>query len=128
MYFLDTTFIVGLLVSTDQWHEQAVEIYNKIKNEELIISKLVIAETITILKNKLSTKDIREIYRNLPNMFKIIEDASFFDEAMEIFIKYNSEISFFDSMYVFLMKNENILKLVSFDHDFDRVDGIIRIH
>jgi predicted nucleic acid-binding protein len=128
LYFLDTTFIVGLLVSTDQWNEPAVEIYNQIKNEELVISKLVIAETITILKNKLSTKDIREIYRNLPNMFKIIEDTDFFDEAMEIFIKYDSEISFFDSMYIFLMKNENILKLVSFDHDFDRIDGIIRIH
>lgn len=128
MYFLDTTFIVGLLVSTDQWHEPAVEIYNKIKDEELVISKLVIAETITILKNKLSTKDIREIYMNLPNMFKIIEDSYFFDEAMEIFIKYDSEISFFDAMYIFLMKNENIMKLVSFDHDFDRVDGIIRIH
>lgn len=128
MYFLDTTFIVGLLVSTDQWHEQAVEIYNKIKNDELVISKLVIAETITILKNKLNTKDIREIYRNLPNMFKIIEDMYFFDEAMGIFIKYDSEISFFDSMYIFLMKKENIIKLVSFDHDFDRVEGIIRIH
>lgn len=128
MYFLDTTFIVGLLVSTDQWHDQAVEIYHQIKNEELVISKLVIAETITILKNKLNTKDIREIYRNLPNMFEIIEDSDYFDEAMEIFIKYDSEISFFDSMYIFLMKNENILKLVSFDHDFDRIDGIIRIH
>ncbi len=128
MYFLDTTFIVGLLVSTDQWHDPAVEIYNKIKKEELFISKLVIAETITILKNKLNTKDIREIYRNLPNMFKIIDDANFFDEAMEVFVKYDSEISFFDAMHVFLMKNENILKLVSFDHDFDRVEGIIRIH
>lgn len=128
MYFLDTTFIVGLLVSNDQWHEPAVEIYNKIKHEELFISKLVIAETITILKNKLTTKDIREIYRNLPNMFKVIDDSYFFDEAMEIFVKYDSEISFFDAMYIFLMKKENILKLVSFDHDFDRVEGIIRIH
>ena len=122
MYFLDTTFIVELLVSTDQWHDSAVKIYNEIRKDELFISKLVIAETITILKNKLNTKDIREIYRNLPHMFKIIDDSDFFDEAMDIFVKYYSEISFFDAMYIFLMKNEN------FDSDFDRVEGIIRIH
>ncbi len=128
MYFLDTTFIVALFVSNDDWHNQAVQVYQKIKGNKLVISHLVIAETITVLKNKLETKDIKEIYRNLPNFFNVIEDSAFYDDAMSEFIKYDSTISFFDAMYVALMKKEEINEIVSFDSDFDKVDNIVRVH
>ena len=128
LYFLDTVFIVALFVLNDQWHPQAVEIYEQIKNEKMIISKLVIAETITVLKNKLDAKDIHEIYMNIPNFFDVVDDSLNYNEAMEEFVKYDSTISFFDAMYVAVMKKENIINIVSFDEDFDKVDGIIRIH
>lgn len=128
MYFLDTTFIVALFVSNDEWHSQALQVYEKIKNHKLVISKLVIAETVTVLKNKLETKEIREIYRNLPNFFHILEDSAYYDEAMLEFIKYDSTISFFDAMYVALMRKENIGEIVSFDRDFDKVEKIVRIN
>lgn len=128
MYFLDTTFIVALFVSNDDWHPNAVKVYEIIKNAKLVTSKLVIAETITVLKNKLETKEILEIYRNLPNFFRIIEDADFYDDAMGEFVKYDSTISFFDAMYVALMKKEGIGEIVSFDSDFDRIENIVRIH
>ena len=128
LYFLDTVFIVALFVSNDQWHPQAVEIYEQIKNEKWIISKLVIAETVTVLKNKLKTKDINEIYMNISSFFDVIDDNLNYDEAMEEFLKYDSTISFFDAMYVAIMKKEDIINIVSFDDDFDKVDGIVRIH
>lgn len=128
MYFLDTVFIVALFVSNDQWHEQAVEIYQQIKDKKLVISKLVIAETVTILKNELKTKDIHEIYMNIPNFFDVVDDNLNYNEAMDGFVKYDSTISFFDAMYVAIMKKEKIIKIVSFDDDFDKVDGIVRIH
>lgn len=128
MYFLDTTFIVALFVSNDDWHNQAVQVYQKIKGNKLVISHLVIAETIAVLKNKLETKDIKEIYRNLPNFFNVIEDSAFYDDAMSEFIKYDFTISFFDAMYVALMKKEEINEIVSFDSDFDKVDNIVRVH
>ena len=128
MYFLDTTFIVALFVSNDQWHSQAVNVYERIKGQELAISKLVIAEVVTILKNKLKTKDISEIYRNLSQIFTVFDDSLSYDEAMDIFIKYDSTISFFDAMYVAISKKEGINEIVSFDSDFDKIDGIVRIH
>ena len=128
LYFLDTVFIVALFVLNDQWHPKAVEIYEQIKNEKLIISKLVIAETVTVLKNKLNTKDINEIYSNISNFFDVVDDSLNYDEAIEEFVKYDSTISFFDAMYVAIMKKENIVNIVSFDDDFDKVDGIVRIH
>ena len=115
-------------MSHEQWHPEAVEIYKKIKNSRPVISKLVIAETVTVLKNKLPTKDIREIYNNIPYIFEVIDDSELYDGAMNEFIKYDSNISFFDSMYVHIMKEKNISEIVSFDSDFDRVNGIIRLH
>ena len=47
---------------------------SKNKNDILSISKLVIGETVTVLKNKLPTNDIREIYNNPPHLFEIIDD------------------------------------------------------
>ena len=127
MIFLDTTFVVGLFVSNDDWHDSAVKVYNEIRNEKLVISNLVIAETVTILKNKLETKDILEIYRNIPNFFHVVDDNALYDAAMNEFVKYDSSISFFDAMYVAIMKKEDIFKIASFDSDFDKVDNIIRL-
>ena len=127
MIFLDTTFVVGLFVSNDDWHDSAVKVYNEIRNEKLVISNLVIAETVTILKNKLETKDILEIYRNIPNFFHVVDDNDLYDAAMNEFVKYDSSISFFDAMYVAIMKKEDIFKIASFDSDFDKVDNLIRL-
>ncbi|MBQ6511877.1 type II toxin-antitoxin system VapC family toxin [Methanobrevibacter sp.] len=128
MYFLDTTFVVALFVSNDYWHPQALEVYKNIKNHELVISSLVIAETITVLKNKLETKEILEIYRSIPNFFQVIEDTNCYGDAMSEFVKYDSTLSFFDAMYVAIMKKYGINEIISFDSDFDKVDNIIRIH
>ncbi len=128
MYFLDTTFVVALFVSNDDWHPQAVKVYEDIKNQKLVISNLVIAETITVLKNKLETKEILEIYRGMPNFFQVIEDTNCYNEAIMEFVKYDSTLSFFDAMYVAIMKKLDINEIISFDSDFDKVDDVIRIH
>ena len=128
MYFLDTTFIVALFVSNDDWHPHALDIFQEIKIKQLTRSKLFSTVTITVLKNKLKTKDILEIYRNIPNFFNIVDDSGMYDEAMNIFVKYDSTISFFDAMYVTVMEKEEITKIVSFDSDFDKIDKIARIH
>ena len=93
-----------------------------------MISSLVIAETITVLKNKLETKEILEIYRSIPNFFQVIEDTNCYGDAMSEFVKYDSTLSFFDAMYVAIMKKYGINEIISFDSDFDKVDNIIRIH
>lgn len=60
-------------------HKRAAKIDKIIKNEEKIISKLVIGETITVLKKKLPKKDIIKIYNILQN-FTIAEDNHLSDK------------------------------------------------
>ncbi|MDR0900357.1 MAG: PIN domain-containing protein [Methanobrevibacter sp.] len=127
MILLDANYLISLFVKREKNHERAIEIAKYIQNEEKIISKLIIAETITILKKKLKTKDIIKIYNTLEN-FTIAEDSHLFNEGFEEFIKYDGEISFFDAVYIALMKNLKIREIVSFDTDFDNKKGIHRIH
>lgn len=119
MIFLDSSFLIALFIPNDQWHNDAVRVYNDIKNDKLVISKMVIAETITLLRLNLETKFIREIYKNINNLFLVLDDSNYFDNAMKNFIKYEGYISFFDSMYLYLMKKEGIYEIASFDSDFD---------
>jgi predicted nucleic acid-binding protein len=127
MIFLDTNFLISFFVNKEKDHERAVEIAKTIENEEKIISKLVVAETITVLKKKLPTKDIVKIYVVLKD-FTTVEDVHLFDKAFEQFVKYDGEISFFDAVYIVIMDEFNIYEIVSFDDDFDNKDRIMRIH
>lgn len=127
MIFLDASYLISFFVNKEKNHERAVEIGKIIKNEEKIISKLVIAETITVLKKKLPTKDIIKIYNILQN-FTIVEDSYLFDKGFEEFIKYDAEISFFDAIYIVLMNEFDIHEIASFDNDFDNKKRIVRIH
>ena len=124
--FLDTNFIVGLFIDNDVWHDDAKKLYNKYENEDMYISKSVIAEAVTLMKLHLEAKEIREIYYNLPYYFNIIDDSAYYDEAVETFVKYDGKIAFFDAMYITIMKNLEIYEIISFDKDFDNKE-IVRI-
>ena len=127
MIFLDANYLISFFVKKEKDHERAVEIAKIIAHKEKIISKLVIAETITVLKKKLPTKDIIKIYNTLEN-FTTAEDSHLFDKAFKQFVKYDREISFFDAVYIVIMNEFNIYEIVSFDEDFDNKEKIIRIH
>ncbi|KZX17290.1 PIN domain-containing protein [Methanobrevibacter filiformis] len=49
MIFLDTSFLVAYFFENDDFHERAVEVNERIKNEEKVISNLVISEVLTVL-------------------------------------------------------------------------------
>lgn len=126
MIFLDSSYLIALFVKKEENHQRAVDLAEIIKNEEKLISKLVIAETITVLKKKLQTKDIAKIYEILKD-FTTAEDSHLFDNAFKHFVKYDGEISFFDAVYIALMEDFRIHQIASFDSDFEGKKGIVVI-
>ena len=61
MIFLDTSYFIALFNENDYFHERAVEINEMIKNEDKIISNLVITEVLTVIKQKKKVKNIQKI-------------------------------------------------------------------
>jgi hypothetical protein len=45
-----------------------------------------------------------------------------------VFLRYDGTLSVSDAVSVFIMEKKNINRILSFDSDFDKVEGIVRIH
>ncbi|MCL2156690.1 MAG: type II toxin-antitoxin system VapC family toxin [Methanobrevibacter sp.] len=131
MIFLDANFIIDLFVNTNDHHEKALKIWDKIKNKELIIANSIILEVMTVLniKLKVSKEILEKSYIRLNGgKFKIIEDTSLYDDALKRQISYLPErIPFFDCLYIELMEQLGIAEIATFDKHFDNKEGINRI-
>ncbi len=130
MIILDSSFIVAVEVETDQNHEKAVEIRNKIIKGEFgdtVISDYIFDETITVTYQK--TKDLKKtilIGTNLRNSAKMMNvEEEIFEEAWEIFKKQeNTKFSFTDCTIFSIMKLRKINNIATFDKDFEKIEGI----
>jgi len=47
---------------------------------------------------------------------------------MGVFLRYDGTLSVSDAVSVFIMEKKNINRILSFDSDFDKVEGVVRIH
>ena len=130
MIFLDTSFLVSVEVKTDQNHEKATKIMNKIIEGDFgepIISDYIFDETITVTFGR--TKDLGKsvsVGENLRDSTKMIKmDEQSFENAWEIFKSQEyTRFSFTDCTTVSIIKKEDIANIATFDDDFRKVKGI----
>ncbi|KZX14665.1 tRNA(fMet)-specific endonuclease VapC [Methanobrevibacter cuticularis] len=127
MILVDTNFLVGLYVTNDQWHEAAVKISDEVYNQEKIITDLIISEIITLIASKVGAKESKNLYYHILDNYQIYEvDRELYTKSINTLLKYDGTLSLADSLSVEIMKEIGIQEIVSFDKDFDKVDGIIR--
>ena len=130
MIFLDSSFLVSVEVETDEHHERAIKIRDKIIKGEFgnpVISDYIFDETITVTFGR--TKNLHKTIvagENLMNSADLVKiDEKIFEDGWEIFKNQkNTRFSFTDCITISLMKNENILNIATFDKDFNKVKGI----
>ena len=126
--FIDTGFIVALFIPKEKHHERAKKILPTIDKKEKIICQSTINETIALVNKKTGVEASKRVYKVMLDYFTIMtENMELYNDSMNILIKYH-KLSLTDSIIINLMKRNSIYEVVSFDEDFDRVDGIVRIH
>ena len=126
--FIDTSFIVALFIPKEKHHERAKKILPMIDKKEKVICQSVINETIALVNKKAGVEASKQVYKVMLDYFTIItENMELYNDSMNILIKYH-KLSLTDSIIINLMKRNNIYEVVSFDEDFDRVNGIVRIY
>lgn len=117
MYILDTDFLFAYFFRSQSTHLQAVKIMNKIENEELYISNLVLQELATVLSNKEGQQKAKIALANCKLLdCKIIKLTDADEEQVwQMFesIDKNST-SFIDCINFYLAQTFNY-KIVSFD-------------
>jgi predicted nucleic acid-binding protein len=109
----------------NRFHERSLEIWNDIKDKEIIISEMTIYETLTVLR-KLKQNDemVNEVYEKLTEI-NVYEDVIYYDKALKDTLINN--VGFFDNLSHIVMINNDIEEIASFDLDFDMFTDIKRI-
>jgi predicted nucleic acid-binding protein len=123
MILVDVNFLIHLFIETGEEHNIANKIYENIKNQQLIIANSVILEVMTVsnVKLKVSKEKLEEIYNTLQGgKFEILDDMNLYDNTFKRQISYLPErLPFFDCLYLELMEQLGIKRMVTFDKHFD---------
>ena len=131
-YFLDTSFIMALVLDSDSNHEKALGLLH-ILSEDCYVNNNVLNEVLTLSGRKLNIDAAREIFYGLIDTFTILNeyDISNYNnknfEMIEEFVGINSKrtkLSFTDSSIILTMKEYDISNIISFDDEFKRMDDI----
>ena len=131
-YFLDTSFIMALVLDSDSNHEKALKLAYAL-NEDCFINNNVLNEVLTLTGRKLSIDAAREIYYGLIDTFTLLNEydiANYNNKNFEIFEEFvgsnskKSKLSFTDSSIVLTMREHDISNLLSFDEEFKKVEDI----
>lgn len=129
MIFIDASYIIAAIVSHDQWHDKTMKINKNLSKKELITSDLIITESIDSVGKLNGGKIAKLTYDFIKDNYKIYQtNIKDLDIGMDTLVKYDGTLSLVDSVSINIMNELEIYEIVSFDSDFDKVKGIIRIH
>ena len=129
MIFGDSSFFIALVDRKDQWHPAAKSLLPDLEGETIVISDLIIAESVTIIGRRSGGKAGEQLYHYfMDNCDRVGTDEKILSGSMQVFLCYDGILSVSDAVSVFIMKKKNIDRIVSFDSDFDKIEGIVRLH
>lgn len=129
MIFLDSSYLIGLIIDNDKHHLKATELKPYLKSEKKIINNTVLVETLNSIKKTNHTVDTKTIINSILKLDKIdfLSKEEYF-KSLELFNYYNQSINYSDCTMLYTMQENSIDTIVSFDSDFDKINTINRIY
>ena len=99
MLFLDSTFLIGLIIKSDPYYDKSHELSEVIAKEKILINNTVLTEVLNSLK---ITKNRPNYEPKLENIFKFLFDdveikyltIEDYVSAREMFKNYNQTINY----------------------------------
>lgn len=126
MIFLDSSYLIALMLKQDRNYKKASDLKTTIFNERIIINNTVLSEVLNSF-NKYNSPNLEH---NVNNMFKFDIDyltEEDYKKTLTYYRYYNTAINFSDCTILVTMNKYNTDKIVSFDSDFNKIKGIINI-
>jgi predicted nucleic acid-binding protein len=129
--FLDTTYFIAYADSRDKYHEEAVQLAERIASGiygEKVSSDYVFDETVTFVLVRQNFEKAKEIGNKILNYDITVEKiaSKVFHRAWELFKK-RKNLSFTDCTIVEHMKENKIKCLATFDSGFNQFKNEIEI-
>jgi predicted nucleic acid-binding protein len=129
--FLDTNILLRYLTRDDERKAQkALDLLTRIEQnqEKVITSSLVIFETVFTLQSfyRVPRQQIKELILPITALRGLqLADKHVYQHAFDLYISKN--ISFADAYNAAYMLTEHISTIYSWDTDFDKIEGIVRL-
>lgn len=110
-------------------HQQAKQIEDLIKNEYTLINSTVLIEIL----NNLHKKRYEPLRDDIINVLYNMDEIHYlthkdYNQTLKICKDYNFNINYSDCTILKTMMDYNISTVVSFDSDFDKINGINRFY
>lgn len=128
MIFLDSTYLIGLILKTDSFTEESHKLKHFLGDESKVINNTVLNEVLNSLTSSNHSNKLDEI-KDLLLSYNIdyLDEKGYLDSFL-LFKFFNYSLNFADCTILKTMMDWGITNIVSFDSDFDKVKGIKRIH
>lgn len=132
MIFFDSSFILGLFNENDDNYlkvKQLLELMPDIFKQKKAINTVVLTEVLNKIQKDYYRDARKDIINFLLSMDKIyhLENEDYL-KAIKLMQNYKYNINYSDCLILLTMLNNNINTIVSFDSDFNRIEGIRRIY
>jgi len=128
LYFIDSSFLISLLTENEKNNQHSCEISENI-NEYRVINNIVLSETLNGIRRYEKRVDLNKIYTIINEVMEIkYLKKSDYEEAVNIYSYYNGSINYSDCLILKTMQDNNINKILSYDNDFDKINGLQRIY
>jgi predicted nucleic acid-binding protein len=137
---LDSSFLVALIDEKDKWRNTAVLIQKALKKKKarLVYLDCAVNEMISVIARRLEEKGrSQEFTLALQKMEQAIpakritwmypEVRRLYPEILIVIKEHEGKLNFHDALMVIAAREMDIPHIVSFDQDFDEVEGIERI-
>lgn len=137
---IDTNCFVSLIDSSDKWNRNSLEILNELKiyNVQIILTDIVLNETINVLCKRLENKgrsneighflNLIDDYYSSELIVWISEDIrKYHNQILDLIRNSNGLLNYNDSFLIAYMIENDIRNIISFDLDFGSINQINRI-
>lgn len=137
---LDSSFLVALIDEKDKWRNTAVLIQKALKKKKarLVYLDCAVNEMISVIAWRLEEKGrSQEFTLALQKMEQAIpaeritwmypEVRRLYPEILVVIKEHEGKLNFHDALILLAAREMDIPHIVSFDQDFDEVEGIERI-
>lgn len=129
MIFLDTSYINGLIIKNDDYADLSRNMEPFLKNETKVINITVLVEVLNSINRYNFFGDVNDLMNQLVNLnvFDYLSKQDY-EKSLQLFRHYGRSINFADCTILQSMQNHGITRIVSFDSDFDKINGLQRIY
>lgn len=128
MYFIDSSFLISLLTENEKNNKHSCEISENI-HEYRVINNIVLSETLNGIRRYEKRVDINKIYTIINEVMDIkYLTKSDYEDAVNTYSYYKGSINYSDCLILKTMQDNNINKILSYDDDFDKINGLQRIY